>query len=407
MVRTEAPPGSHRRGFFFRAEGTSQHSCDGIPRDKKTVPDRAYRKPSDPAMSAPTVTRTAPKLLLEFAGQYPAPLPRDLQHENTALLGQYLNSWTRHFGELNHRSDGDFEHFVETMARFDAAWRAFGTENTTVRNLIRPDVESLCDFHGAPLLSAGDPDFVFGPIASWGSGHGNTRGEGVADDYWNIPAFEALSGRRWQLAGFLPDDQNEPDLLAVLQGMFDDGVHDFVVKGTQPKTLLVKFSLTVRPTDLIGRGTEIPSEITDSALHLEGRSNVFLVQEAIPMIHEYRFFMAGPRPVSGAGCIEKFTPLDSTGSSFDGRTEGRRGSGAVSDTWDEVVKPMLHFAADAGALLHEQAPELGPAWVMDLAVNAETGQIVVIELNPARNAGLYASSPSAWMGGVRDYLAAG
>lgn len=358
-------------------------------------------------MSAPTVTRTAPQLLLEFAGQYPAPMPQDLQHENAALLGQYLNSWTRHFGEINHRADGDFEHFVETMARFDSAWRAFGILNTKIRHMAGPHLDSICDFRGAPLLTAGDPDFVFGPIASWGSGHGNTHGEGVADDYWEIPAFVELSGRRWQLAGFLPEDQNEPDLLGVLQGMFDDGVRDFVVKGTQPKTLLSKFSLTVRPTDLYGRSSEIPSDVIESSFHLEGRSKVFLVQEAIPMIHEYRVFMAGPRPASGAGCIEKFTPLDSTGTAFDGRTEGRRGSGAVSDTWDEVVKPMLHFAADAGALLHSQAPALGAAWVMDLAVNAETGQIVVIELNPARNAGLYASSPDSWMESVRDYLAAG
>lgn len=363
-------------------------------------------------MSTPTITRTAPKLLLEFAGRYPAPLPREIQHENTALLGQYLNSWTRAFGELNHRSDGDFENFVETMARFDAAWRAFGTENTTVRHLAGPHLESLCDFHGAPILPAEQAlhpaaDFVFGPIASWGNGHRVVGMDGAADTYWEIPAFETLSGRRWQLAGFLPDDQNEPDLLGVLQGMFDDGVRDFFVKGTAPKTLLSEFRLTVRPTHLLGHGTEIPSEVFDGSMHLEGRSKVFLVQEAIPMIHEYRFFMAGPRPASGAGCIEHFTPLDSTGTAFDGRTEGRRGSGAVSDTWDEVVKPMLEFAENAGALLHSQAPELGAAWVMDLAVNSETGQIVVIELNPARNAGLYASSPSAWMGGVRDYLAAG
>jgi hypothetical protein len=70
-----------------------------------------------------------------------------------------------------------------------------------------------------------------------------------------------------------------------------------------------------------------------------------------------------------------------------------------------VTDRLRAFAADAGALLHEQAPDLGAAWVMDLAINQDTDEVVLIELNPARNAGLYASSPSAWMGGVRDWVA--
>jgi hypothetical protein len=358
--------------------------------------------------ASPTLTKTAPQLLLEFAGQFPAPMPEQLQHENAALLNQYLNSWSRTFGELNHREDGDFEHFVENMARFDAASRAFGYQNTTIRHLAGQHLSSLCEFNGAPILPAEEaalpvPDFVFGPVASWGSSHGAERQNDPADQYWEIPAFEALSGRRWALAGFHPDDQNEPELLGVLQGMFDDGVRNFVVKGTAAKTLLMKFTLTVRPTSLYGRDKEIPAEITDAVMHLEGRSSVFLVQEHIPMVDEYRFFMAGNQPASGAGCIEHFTPLDSRGTAFDGRVEGKRNSGNVRMDRD-VTDRLRDFAADAGAALHEQAPELGAAWVMDLAINQATDEVVLIELNPARNAGLYASCPSAWMGAVREWL---
>jgi hypothetical protein len=354
-----------------------------------------------------TTTANAPTLLLEFSGRFPAPMPEQLRHENTPLLDQYLNSWTRTFGELNHQEDGDFEHFVENMARFDAASRAFGYPHTTIRHLAGRYLQSLCDFNGAPVLPAEEaalpaPDFVFGPVTGWGSGH-NQQDRDIADHYWDIPAFEALSGRQWALAGYCPDDQNEPDLLAVLQGMFDDGIRDFVVKGTAAKTLLVKFALNVRPTSLYG-DTEIPSEILDSAVHLEGRSRVFLVQEHIPMVDEYRFFMAGDQPASGAGCIEHFTPLDARGTAFDGRTEGKRGSGRVAEN-TATVDRLRDFAQAAGALLHRQAPELGAAWVMDLAINQATGEPVLIELNPARNAGLYASSPSAWMGAVRDWVA--
>lgn len=355
--------------------------------------------------SLPTKTVAAPTLLLEFHGRYPAPMPERLQHTNAPALAQYLHSWTRAFGEPNYREDGDFEHFVENMARFDAASRAFGYPHTRVRHLAGQHLSSLCEFNGAPILPAEEaaldaPDFIFGPIASWASGHNPTVE--IADHYWDIPAFEALSRRSWTLAGFYPDDQNEPHLLNVIQGMFDDGVRRFVVKGTAAKTLLVDFTLTVRPTSLYG-DTEIPSEILDGVMHLEGRSRVFLVQEHISMVDEYRFFMAGNRPASGAGCIEHFTPLDARGTAFDGRTEGKRGSGMVAEN-TATVDRLRAFAADAGRVLYEQAPELGAAWVMDLAINQATDEVVLIELNPARNAGLYASCPSAWMGAVREWL---
>lgn len=71
----------------------------------------------------------------------------------------------------------------------------------------------------------------------------------------------------------------------------------------------------------------------------------------------------------------------------------------------DVTDRLRTFAEIAGRILHEQAPELGAAWVMDLAINQATNEVVLIELNPARNAGLYASCPSAWMSGVRDWVA--
>lgn len=356
-------------------------------------------------VSAPPLS---PTLQLEFVSQYPAPPAERLRHGNTALLEQYLNSWTRMFGGPNHQEDGDFENFVETMARFDAAGRVFGYGNTTVKNHAGEHLVShfqLLD--GAPILPGEEavPDFIFGPVATWGQGH-HHRNEGIdiVDRYWDIPAFKELSGRRWELAGFYPDNPADRGILQVIQGMFDDGVRSFVVKGTEPKTLLVKFELANRPASLFGSG--IPSAVMDGVMHREGHSGVFLVQEWIPMVHEYRIFMAGPAPVAGAGCIEDFTPLNGLGDAFDARTEGVRGEGEIVNDPARVAE-LVGFARTAGALLHSQAPELGAAWVMDLAQNPVTGEIVVIELNPPRNAGLYASSPAAWMEGVRNYLQRG
>lgn len=329
-----------------------------------------------------------PTVRLFFDGRYPAPPTSELRHPNAALLDRYRDSWTTAFGPLNHQPGADFEHFVEMMARFDAALRAFGPENAVIIN------------ESETAHSPAGDGFAFGPVSTrFGSDH---HARGSADTYWANPAFRELSGRRWELAGFYPDDPGAADLIDVLQGMFDDGVRGFVVKGTAPKTLLAKFSLTERPSALFS--PEIPEDIYGASMHLEGKANVFLVQERLPLAHEYRVFMAGGTPAAGAGCIEHFTPLDNRGDAFDTRLEGTRGSGIITDD-PAMTERLLDYARAAGAALYRADPGLGHAWVLDVAINTATNEPVVIELNPARNAGLYASNPQAWMEAVRDKLA--
>lgn len=328
-----------------------------------------------------------PTVRLCFNGRYPAPPSAELRHPNAAVLDRYLDTWTAAFGPLNHQPGADFEHFVEMTARFDAALRAFGPENAVVIN----EPETTTD-------PAGD-GFTFGPVSTWfGSDHHAT---GSTDTYWANPAFRELAGRRWELAGLYPEDPQAVDLIDVLQALFDAGVRDFVVKGTAPKTLLTKFTLTGRPESLFS--PDVPEEIYGATMHLEGNSRVFLVQERLPLAHEYRVFMAGDTPAAGAGCIEHFTPLDSRGDAFDTRLEGTRGSGIITDD-PALTERLVEYARTAGSALHRADPGLGYAWVLDVAINTATNEPVVIELNPARNAGLYASNPHAWMEAVRDKL---
>lgn len=360
-----------------------------------------------PALSA---SLTAPQLLLEFRGDYPAPMPEILAaHPNQALMNQYNSSWERAFGPLHHSEEADLEHWVEMAARFDSASRAFGAQNARIKHLAGNHLESLCNFDGRPILPSEvaalkAPDFTFGPVMGWGGRHHETQIHNIADHYWDIPDFRQLSARRWLMAGYYPDDASHPDIVQALQTLFDAGVRKFVVKGTASKTMLEIFELTVRPTNLYGSETEIPDALTDGVMHLEGKSEVYMVQEFVPMIHEYRFFMAGNTPVASAGCVEHFTPLDHLGkSAFDSQIETKRSASEVEEN-PSLVGRMLAFARDAGAMLFHQAPELGAAWVLDVAINAATGEPVVIETNPARNAGLYASDPEVWMIGVRNWV---
>ena len=326
---------------------------------------------------------------LSFPGRYPAPPARELRHPNAALLDRYLDTWTTAFGPLNHEEGADFEHFVEMAARFDAALGAFDAESAVIDN--ESEVR-----HGDTFP---DTDFMFGPLSTWyGSEHYAT---GSADTYWANPAFRELSGRRWDLAGLFPENPASRDVVDVLKELYDDGVRDYVVKGTASKTLLTMFRLEERPTSLFSKG--IPEDIYHASMHLEGSSDVFLVQERLPLAHEYRIFMAGDTPAAGAGCIEHFTPLDGRGDAFDTRLEGTRGSGIIVDD-PALTARLVGFARTAGAALFRADPGLGDAWVVDVAINTATAEPVVIEVNPGRNSGLYASAPNLWMEAVHAML---
>src|SRR3546814_13569928 len=51
----------------------------------------------------------------------------------------------------------------------------------------------------------------------------------------------------------------------------------------------------------------------------EGFKDCLFIGEVYEPTKEYRMIVVGDRPVTGAGCIEAFTPLDNIGDPFDDR----------------------------------------------------------------------------------------
>jgi len=130
-------------------------------------------------------------------------------------------------------------------------------------------------------------------------------------------------------------------------------------------------------------------------MHLEGSTApYYLVQEAISPKYEYRVFMVGDEPVTGAGCVEAYTPLDNE-MLFDSKMEATRNQDAVKN-YPEIAKRYEAFAREFGKAY---ASEVGimNAYSLDLCINDDTGEIAIIELNPAMNLGRYASSVTAWV----------
>lgn len=128
--------------------------------------------------------------------------------------------------------------------------------------------------------------------------------------------------------------------------------------------------------------------------HEGSSSNILMVQGKIVPTFEYRMFIVDGAPVTGAGCIEAFTPAENL-EIFDAQMEEKRNSGLVV-TRDDIRDRYHQFAAIFCKEFAEEHGE-GLDFSLDLCIDAQTGEIKVIELNPPINLGRYASDVGAWL----------
>ncbi|PZU04680.1 MAG: hypothetical protein DI630_00760 [Gordonia sp. (in: high G+C Gram-positive bacteria)] len=134
-------------------------------------------------------------------------------------------------------------------------------------------------------------------------------------------------------------------------------------------------------------------------IRLDGLADAFLVSPWIDMTCEYRVFVVDGQPVTGAGCIEEYTPLDHTGSDvFDSAVRVRRGN-QVAATADSPIVGDLHTVrthlAAAAPVIDLLASTGLRTYVVDMAYVADLGRSIVVEFNSIPNAGLYACDAQA------------
>jgi len=130
-------------------------------------------------------------------------------------------------------------------------------------------------------------------------------------------------------------------------------------------------------------------------MHYDGmEAPYFSVQGVIAPTYEYRMFMVSNTPVSGAGCVEQYTPVDNE-LLFDPKMEMIRNESEIEADRD-IVDKYIAFANQFGKdFAAEHGEEL--AYSLDLCIDANTGNVVPIELNPPFNLGRYASRVDVWV----------
>lgn len=171
---------------------------------------------------------------------------------------------------------------------------------------------------------------------------------------------------------------------------------DVIVKTIGPKAPLLRISASESQEH---RRNTLSNWLFSNTIH--GLLPV-MVSEQIDMACEYRTFidLAEGQVLTGAGCIEYFTPQDNTGELFDTRVETVRGNRIVHrapQLVDRILDTARQVARELQVTYHtvKDDPAVERTLCVDFAVNASNNQVVVVEYNQMSSSGLYATDPSA------------
>lgn len=307
-----------------------------------------------------------------------------------ARKDQLVELWREHLGPVEEGGDGDYEDFWEQAARLEAAVKGLGVDNIWLT--LSTDQEMT-----AVHLGTGErrPTAELQHLPKYGA-QGSRRHQSVdqeqallADQYWRYEAFRSRAGRRFEICGFNPEGGGT-DIRTVLAGYAADGVTKAFIKVNLSKYATFPVDLEgVEDFSHIGNVLD-PCEVW-SLIYLEGSPESMQVQEFVTMEYEYRVFVVGQRPVTGAGCIEEHTPLDNNGHAFDDKLRRNRSEMTEVEADTKITGKLTRYARQAIASLAQEVPEMRD-YVIDVAMGAD-GTPLVVELNPLLNSGLYASQP--------------
>lgn len=301
-----------------------------------------------------------------------------------------FDTWRQYMGEIV-PSGGDYEDFTEEAFRVHAALQSFGAENTWVHHQWGPKRglafnAATGEKRSADELKA-DGAGIYGMQPNLAMGHGMSGDP--ADDYANLASFQHNAGRYVEVGGFCSEDEH--DFERIFERMYSHGMRDAILKRRHHKFPLMNVDLGVWKSEGSVLSAINDSDASWSLINDEGRPTAYLVQERVTMRYEYRTFIVGGRPVTGAGCVEEFTPLNNSGDAFDDTVREFRQEHSAPERLPAVRDALLEFTTRVAAEIALEAPQLG-GYTLDTALD-ENGTPLVIELNGHTNAGFYASQP--------------
>lgn len=300
--------------------------------------------------------------------------------------------WEKHVGPVPIDDYGDFEDFFEQAVRLDAAVKSVSLPgiwltingSKEAKNLESGETQPAENFKNSPhygLLSTQDFLFHSSPDA--------VR-DAQVDKYWQWDTFQRFAGRDVISTGFGSSIQGK-DLMNEIFTLYKTGVERFFIKETKTKAGIWVIELA---EDLSYEEVYkiVDVELEWSLVRNEDREDCFLVQPHTSMRNEYRFFVVDNTLVTGAGCVEEFTPLNNQ-AQFDAQMREHRNWNHEPITSQlELLGKYRKFAENVVRHLKEEKPEIG-SYVLDIA-RSISGEPMIVEFNSLLNSGLYASQPA-------------
>lgn len=163
------------------------------------------------------------------------------------------------------------------------------------------------------------------------------------------------------------------------------GVDKVFVKVNKDKYFAGNIQLTRNMTIKQANST-LMSILEYGMVHLAGYSDIMQVQESVKMEYEYRIVMIDGEPVTGAGCVEEFTPLDNI-SDFDVRARQTRAPRtSITEMPKGLLEKYIELAKEFSNDIYNEAGLRN--YVLDLCTI--NGKPSVVELNSCYNFGFYA-----------------
>ena len=313
-----------------------------------------------------------------------APAP-DLRTEFArAEKDRLLAVWSTYIEPVTDDGAADSEDFFEQAIRLDAAVRTFGPANIWVGFGGAEDLRNLGDGRTMPFADARGFG-RFGMQSKDNLVEDMLSGSGLPPlHYFTLNAFRANAGRM-----AIPST-NAPGVRGLIDDVMDVAqVNDgrVFIKAIRPKGAL--FDVTIeKPASRHETRLQVLEALDWNSVLLEEVPDAYLVQQHIDMRYEYRVFVVGGRAVTGAGCIEEFTPLDNC-EPFDPSMRERRRPEVVIEDRPDLRDRYKQFAQVVADEIGAERPEL-QNYVIDVALN-HLDRPIVIELNELLNSGLYAS----------------
>ena len=240
----------------------------------------------------------------------------------------------------------------------------------------------------------------------------------LANHYGEMASFHRHAGRKLRLADMPGDAEHAAGRRPVFALGATSQSLGAAMRALAPGAVMVKQVYPAKELPLLSY--DLDSEITEDdckrlfidavGFHFarfEGDPSSLLVQEKITMTHETRFFVIDGKVVTGAACIEHHTPQQNPDPDqrLNPIWEIRRNKGEMDTRCitarQTTAELMLAFADRVAQEIAEEAPALR-AYTLDVALGAD-GTPLIIELNPADNAGLYGISAQAYLRAILAY----